>query len=221
MTRKIFIFEILSIAAVLATTVVVYRRLPGRIPVHWDIHGRADGFGPPSEMFLIGPGLMAGMMLLTWLLPWLSPKRFDVEAFQSTYRQLMAIVFCLCVYAYGVTLWAALSHPIDPGRAICGGLSIFIALMGNLMGKVRRNFFIGVRTPWTLASERVWNATHRFAGRAMVAAGLLGLVFTIVGPYMGAVWLLLAASAASIVYSLVYYKQLERRGELGDRLTRG
>jgi len=101
------------------------------------------------------------------------------------------------------------------GRAIIGGVCLLLALLGNLMGKVRRNFYIGVRTPWTLANERVWNATHRFAGKTLVAGGLAGLALTVAGlngwPVMVA---LLAGALIPVGYSLVFYKQLERRGEL-------
>jgi uncharacterized membrane protein len=80
---------------------------------------------------------------------------------------------------------------------------------------VRRNFFIGVRTPWTLANERVWNATHRCAAKTFVLGGLIGLVLTAVS---GAGWLpfaaLMAGALVPVVYSLVVYKQLQRRGEL-------
>jgi uncharacterized membrane protein len=219
MSRKILILEILLTAAALVATVLVYPRLPARIPVHWNLHGRADGFGPAWEIFLLGPGCMAGQMLLTWLLPWLSPKNFQVDAFRSTYRQVMLMVFALTAYLSAVMLWSAFGHAIDTGRALSGGLCLLIALLGNVMGKIRRNFFMGVRTPWTLSSERVWNATHRFAGKLCVAGGLIGLVLVIAGLGSFALYAILAAALASILHSLVYYKQLERRGELDGHIA--
>jgi uncharacterized membrane protein len=89
------------------------------------------------------------------------------------------------------------------------------------MGKLRRNFYLGIRTPWTLASERVWNATHRFAARITVAGGLVGLTLSIAGLYLWALAALLLPALASVIYSLVIYKQLERRGEIEDGLPRG
>jgi len=118
-------------------------------------------------------------------------------------------------YFSAVIVWAGVGHRLDVGRAIIGGVCLLLALLGNLMGKVRRNFYIGVRTPWTLANERVWNATHRFAGKTLVAGGLAGLALTVAGlngwPVMVA---LLAGALIPVGYSLVFYKQLERRGEL-------
>jgi uncharacterized membrane protein len=82
------------------------------------------------------------------------------------------------------------------------------------MGKVRRNFFVGIRTPWTIANEQVWNVTHRFAAKTFFAGGLLGLVAVILrAPFWLPVAAILVAALVPAVYSLVFYKQLERRGE--------
>jgi uncharacterized membrane protein len=110
---------------------------------------------------------------------------------------------------------AALGRAASADRAILGGVCLLFALLGNVMGKVRRNFFIGVRTPWALANERVWNATHRFAAKTFVLGGVIGFALTAVG-VKG--WLpfavLMAGALIPVGYSLLVYKQLERRGEL-------
>jgi uncharacterized membrane protein len=214
MTRKVFFFETLLIVAALAATVVLYPHLPARVPVHWNIHSQPDNYGPRWTLFLFGPGFMAAVMLLTWVLPWLSPKRFEIDSFWQTYHLVMLLVFGMMAYVYAALLWAACGRAIDMGRAISWGVCLLFILVGNVMGKLRRNFYVGVRTPWTLASERVWNATHRFAGRTMVVGGLIGLVLSILGLFLWAILVPLSGALAPVVYSLVYYKQLERRGEL-------
>jgi uncharacterized membrane protein len=214
MTRKLFLFELLVLAADLAATAILYPHLPAQVATHWGMSGQPNGYSSRASLFLIGPGLLAGIMLLTALLPWLSPRHFQVDTFRSTYRRIMTYMFVMMAYLDAVILWLASGHQIDAGRAIVGGVCLFIALIGNLLGKVRRNFYIGVRTPWTLASERVWNATHRFAGKTFVAAGALGLAFSILGLVRWPIFALLAGALAPVIYSLVYYKQLERRGEL-------
>ena len=116
---------------------------------------------------------------------------------------------------FAVILWAGVGHPLNVGRAIVGGVCLLFALLGNLMGKLRRNFYIGVRTPWALANERVWDATHRFAAKTFVAGGLVGLVLTAAGLNgRPVIVVLLTGGLVPVVYSLVFYKQLERRGEL-------
>jgi uncharacterized membrane protein len=214
MTRKIFVFELVLIAAALAATVILYPQLPVQVPTHWGSQLSPDNYGPKWQLYLFGPGGLAAILALTWLLPWLSPRRFEMEAFKATYGLVMLLVFLLVAYIYAVMLWAACGHAVQAVRAIFCGACLFMALFGNQMGKLRRNFYVGVRTPWTLASERVWNRTHRFAGKAMVAAGLLGMLLSVAGPYLWAAAALGAAALASVAYSLVFYKQLERRGEL-------
>ncbi len=212
MTRK-YLFAIALTAAVLIANAVVYPQLPPSITTHWDIQGRANGFSAKWTLFLI-PALMAGLTLLTWRLPWLSPQQFRVDSFRPTSGQLMVFSVALLAYVDALLLWNALGHEFNTSRAAFLGTGVFLALVGNLMGKVRRNFFIGVRTPWALANERVWNATHRVAAKTFVLCGVMGVLLTLFGLHK---WFLAAVAAAAlipVVYSLYFYKLLERRGEL-------
>jgi uncharacterized membrane protein len=162
---------------------------------------------------------MLGLLGLFVALPWLSPKQFTLDTFQSTYGFIIIVILATMAYIHGLTLWAALAGQVDITRALLAGLLIMFGLMGNVMGKVRRNFWVGVRTPWTLASDRVWNDTHRLAGRMFVGAAVLGLVCLLLPiplPVISiaALALLLSAALLPVGYSLVHYKRLARRGEL-------
>jgi uncharacterized membrane protein len=217
MTRKYFLIQLLLIVAAVVAVAVAFPHLPNTIAMHhWKSHSQHDRYISKWKFFLKypGPPVMAGTMLFTYLVPWLSPKQFSVDSFRSTYLQIMTLVLGLLAYAFAINLWMAFGHRVNGGRAIMGGCCLLIALTGNVAGKIRRNFFIGVRTPWTIASERVWNATHRFASKTFVAGGLLGLAFTIIGLHRWPLCALLVGGLAPVVYSLVFYKQLERRGEL-------
>lgn len=215
MTAKYYVVGILLTAAALAATIMAYPQLPANVATHWDIHGQPNGYSPKWAMFLLGPGIMAMTLFLTWLMPWLSPKQFGVEGFRSTYLQIMLIVVVLWAYLDGVLLWAGTGHSANASRAMLGGVCVLFALLGNLMGKVRRNFFIGIRTPWALASDHVWNATHRLAAKTLVLSGLAGLALTALGQEA---WppltLLMIGALIPAAYSLIFSKQLERRGEL-------
>jgi uncharacterized membrane protein len=180
---------------VLAATALVYRRLPSAIPV----------FVQP---------LIMGLLVLLWpVLRTVSPDKFKVEGFSGTWWFCGMVVAGLFAYIQGVQL-IALSHgALDIGRALLGGIGIAIVLLGNVLGKVRRNFWLGVRTPWTLASDRVWYATHRLAGKTMVAGGLVALVAALAGlpDYLGTGAIIVGA-LVPVGFSLVYYKRLERTG---------
>ena len=215
MTRKYYFIGIVLTAAVFVAILIAYPQLPNQVPTHWNMQGQANDYSAKWTLFLIGPGLMAGILLLFYFLPWLSPKHWEVDTFQFTYLYIMVVLVSMLAYFTGVSLWVSLGYAANVDRAIVGGICLLFALLGNVMGKVRRNFYIGVRTPWALANERVWNATHRFAAKTFVLGGVIGLALTAIG-VKG--WLPFAALMASalvpVVYSLVVYKQLERRREL-------
>ena len=217
MKRSHVIACLLLLAACEAATALVYPQLPQTVATHWDAHGVVNGYSERWSLFLVIPGLMLGMMVLFAALPWLSPRRFEVGSFAPTSSYLMLLIVALLAYVHFVILWKATGGALDIARAILGAVSLFVAAMGNVLGKVRRNFFIGIRTPWTLASERVWYATHRLAAKALVAAGLIGLVFAFARlPLWAWIAVLVASLTIPLVYSLVLYKRLERAGELGE-----
>ena len=214
MTRKLLIFELLLIAAAIIATVLLYPQLPVHVATHWGMNGQPNGYSPRGALWAIGPGFLALIMGLSIALPWLSPRRFDVDDFRSTYNFIMLAIFLMMAYCYAIILWAGIGLHIDIMRFVLGGVCLFIAAIGNVLSKVRRNFYIGVRTPWTLANERVWHATHRFAAKCFVIWGLTGLVLALAGVPIVPIAAILAGVLAPVVYSLVFYKQLERRGEL-------
>jgi uncharacterized membrane protein len=109
------------------------------------------------------------------------------------------------VAAFAATAWVyGLLPGVVPTRWNAAGMAIACVLPGNVLGKVRRNFWLGVRTPWTLADERVWYATHRLAARTMVGGGLLALVMTLGGlPEFWTVVVLMLAGMLPAAWSLV------------------
>jgi uncharacterized membrane protein len=215
MSKNYYLVGLLLTVAVTLGTMAVYSHLPGTIPTHWNLHNEPNGYSPKWMLFLVGPGAMVLMMLLMGALPWLSPRNYGVDSFRRTYLQIMLMLVCMMGYFELVIVWAGLGHAMNVGRAIVGGVCLLFALLGNLLGKVRRNFFVGVRTPWALANERVWNATHRFAAKTFVVGGLAGLALTVAGSNgMPAIVVLLVGTLVPVVYSLVLYKRLEARGEL-------
>jgi uncharacterized membrane protein len=213
--QKYYLGAAAVILATLVGTLVAYPQLPNVVPIHWDAQGQVNGWGPKWSLFLYGPGMMLGMVLLFSALPWLSPKSFEVDSFRATYLYIMIVIVALLAYVQLLILVSSLGVAIDVSRAVEGGVCLLIALLGNVLGKVRRNFYVGVRTPWTIANEQVWNATHRFAAKTFFAGGLLGLIAVILrAPFWLPITAIAVAALAPALYSLVFYKQLERQGEL-------
>ena len=218
MTRLYIILSLFLTAAALIATLLVYPQLPERIPIHWNIHGQVDGHGGRLWAYLT-PAILVGFLLLFWAIPWFSPKPFEVDSFRSTYWFILLVLTAMFVYLHGLLMWAAWSGQVDITRAMLAGMLIMFSLLGNVLGKVRRNFYIGVRTPWTLASERVWNETHRLAGKTFVAAAIIGLLAVVLPVPLPAVIITVVASMIvgsliPVVYSLILYKRLAKLGEL-------
>lgn len=215
MTRKLFLLQLLLIAAAITATAIMYPHLPDRVPVHWNMHGQVDGYGPRAELFFTTPLLMGLFMLLAALIPWLQKEEFRTDGW--VFRQIMGSAACLIGYLHAILLAVSSGYSLDVSRMLMVGVCVFIAYIGNLMGKVRPNCTIGIRTPWTLASGRVWYATHRLAGKTYVVGGLIGaLLFLVIGTNPWLMIVLTAVLIAPAAYSLVCYKLLEKRGELSD-----
>ena len=219
MTRIYWVIAFLIVAITAACTAWLYSTLPEQVPTHWNIRGEVDGYGGKWTLFIF-PVMMIGMLALFYFLPALSPKHFEVDTFRSTYLYIMVLTIGLFAYMNGAMLYAvhrtvAKQPTVDLGRAFLAGMFLFFALLGIVIGKVRKNFYIGVRVPWTLASDRVWNDTHRLAAWVWVSAGAIGFAIIVLGaPIFAAFVVLIAAAFIPVIYSFVHYKSLERRGAL-------
>lgn len=218
MKKRFILVCMAALLLVLGMGAVVYPELPARVPLHWNAVGEVDGWGE-RPLLLIHSAIMLGLAALWLVLPRISPRRFGVDRFADTWWFSGMLLVALFAYMQCIHLWAALKPGFPMDRAVLGGIALLFVLLGNVMGKLRRNFWLGVRTPWTLANERVWYATHRLAARTMVAGGLLALAAALgalSGPLSGmvAVAALLGSALVPVVFSLVYYKRLERAGTL-------
>lgn len=214
MKNRYMLLSFLIVLATLAATAWVYGMLPDQVPTHWNARGDIDRHGSRAWVFT-HPVFMLVFAGVWLVLPRLSPRRFTVEGFTGTWWFCGLLIIGLLAYIQGVILWSTVTGTADMMRAILGGLCGFSIVLGNVIGKVRRNFWLGIRTPWTLASERVWYATHRMAAKSMVIAGLIGVAFVIAGvATLAVVFIFMAGLLVPAAWSLVYYKRLERRGGL-------
>lgn len=195
--------QLAIIGAMFVLAAVMWTSVPDRIPVHWSLSGEPDRYGGKFEGLLLLPLITLGVYLLMRLLPKVDPRRANYPLFEGAYGviRLSVVSFQALLYGFillwtqGVLLDVAVVVPI-----LVGGLLVVI---GNLLGKIRPNWFVGVKTPWTLSSQRSWVKTHRMAGWTLV---LLGLAFVGLG-LAGPVWAipaLVAATVGSVLWLFVY-----------------
>lgn len=191
------------IAATIVFSMAFYNRLPDPMPIHWNAAGEVDGYG--SRWF--GTFLMPVVMLVIWgllvVLPKLDPRSANIEKFRDTYDLLViAVVAVMGAIQVGIVA-SALGWPVAVGRVAPIAIGALFVFLGNLLPRFRSNFFFGIRTPWTLSSESVWNRTHRVGGYVMVVMGLLLGLAGVIGT---ARWLYVAigGGVAMMLVVLVY-----------------
>lgn len=213
-TASALIVVALMALAAFAFSESVYSMLPDRVPTHWGASGQVDGYGSRDFGAFFMPGMIAAMAALLLILPWLSPKNFKVDNFRETFNFILIATAAMLGVVHVASLEAALHPKLDAGRIIITAVCLLLATIGVPLRRVERNFWMGFRTPWTLASEEVWVATHRLGGTLFVAVGLLGAVLSAVGasPLVVLV-IVLVGALAPLPYSLVLSKWLEARGK--------
>ena len=191
--------------------------LPAVVPIHWGANGQPNGYGSKWIDTLLFPLLSLGVYGLVRGLLAAGPRLSGRSGMAANARVsnvlLLAIVLFLLLVQCGV-IATALGMNIGLNLIINLGVSVLLIFLGNFMGKIRRNFWMGIRTPWTLASEPVWERTHRVGGWVFVAIGLLGIPFSFI-PLLriwGVVALLILASIFLYVYSYICYRQQTSEG---------
>lgn len=226
MNRWLLVSILLTVLAFVGPLFLYFGRpdlLKDPIPTHSNAAGKVDQWTPRERIlpqWLILPGVMAGLLGLFVLLPWLSPKGFEIDRFRETFYFLMAVMTLMLAYIHLLfVLGGVQGIQVDMIRWLLGGLSLFFALLGNRLGKVQRNFWIGVRTPWTLASEAVWIQTHRLTAWLWTAGGVILALVGFAGLSFW-VWIsgMLLMAFSPIFYSLWLYKRLEKQGKLSSTL---
>jgi uncharacterized membrane protein len=204
MTRKIDRLDLLAFGLVGASavgTAAVYDRLPDPMPTHFDLHGVPNGWMPRP----IGAFLLPVSALLLWglvrfgsrLLPPAWRERLDASPLSA----IGVLVSGFLVVLHALLIQAALMPVPRLGAGLWWVLGAFFVLLGLILPRVRRNPWIGVRTPWTLASDENWAKTHRFAGYTMTLGGGAAIVAAMAGvPMLGLVFIL-GGALAPAVYS--------------------
>ena len=208
--------EWLILAAIVAPflyAALVWNQLPARVATHFDMQGRVDGT-QGKETFLL---LMAGLQVLLYALLRFVPGA-GVFANNQTgnYHRLRLVV---TLFLSGVVAWIiyAATHPdmVQDSLPISLMVMALLAAIGNYMTTVRPNFFVGIRTPWTLFNETVWRKTHQFAGRLWVGGSLVGAILLWLIPTVWQMPVLLGMVAVLVivptVYSYVVFRQEKQR----------
>ena len=204
---------LLIVVAAFLATAVVYQSLPATIPTHWSVEGQANGWSSRIWGAWMIPFFLLGMWAMFRFLPAIDPRGRNYAKFGGAFEGIMISLMLFALGLHVIVLRAALGYPVEMRRMLPIGVGVLFIVIGNLLPRARPNWFIGLRTPWTLSSDRVWEKTHRFGGRIFVAGGVLMILAALFSAQWAHVVLfavVLLCSAGAFIYSYLEWKREQR-----------
>ena len=197
--------EILIVGIALFSFVIgvyYYPQMPEQMASHWNARGQVDDYLPRFWGVFLIPIVLVGLALLFMAIPRIDPLRENIEKFRRYYDGFVILVMVFMIVVYLQTILWSIEIRISPNAFVPIAAGLLFVGAGILIEKTRRNWFIGIRTPWTLSSDRVWDETHRVGGRLFKIAGAISIVGVFFQSY--AVFFVLIPALLVAVYTVVY-----------------
>jgi immunity protein, SdpI family len=204
---NITIITLVVISFLLA--IVLYPVMPDPMPSHWNAAGEIDGYMSKFWGLFLMPLITLGMILLFIAIPRIDPLKANIAQFIESYNLMVVLFVVYMLYVYILTLLAAWGVPFNMTVMLLPAMGLLFIVIGFLIGKAKRNFFIGIRTPWTLSSDTVWAKTHELGKWMFIGAGIICIPCAFLGE--AAFWVmmiaLMTAAFVPIVYSYILWKR--------------
>ena len=192
-----------------AIAAYLYPQLPDIFPSNWNAMGQVDGYLPKLWGLFLLPLISVGLFGLFLAIPRIDPLKANIQNFRKYFDRFMVLIIAFLLYIHLLTISWALGFSFNFMYAMIPAFSLLFYYTGVLMQHSNRNWFIGIRTPWTLSSESVWDKTHRLGSKLFKAAALIGLTGLLLPDY--AIWLILipviAVTAYTVAYSYVEFQK--------------
>ena len=206
------IIGIITLSFILS--IYLYPRVPEQMATHWDASGEVNGYMSKFWGLFFMPLIMAGLALFFLVVPRIDPRKANFEKFSRRYEGfiVLMLLFLLAVHVQ-VLLWN-IGIEISPNSVLPVGIGLLFYYIGILTENAEQNWFVGVRTPWTLSSKKVWKRTNRLAGKLFKIAGIAAL-FGLFFPELMVYFIL--GPALLVAFVTVFYSYLEYRKELKDK----
>jgi uncharacterized membrane protein len=208
-TKTSIIISGILIAIALIAGLVLYNQLPDPMPSHWNAAGQVDDYMSKFWGIFLMPIITIALVGLFLVIPNIDPLKANIAKFLGVFNWFIVIFVVYMLFVYALTLAAALGFQFNMTFWLLPVVGLLFIGAGYMMGQSKRNFFIGIRTPWTLSSETVWNETHKLGSKMF----MLGGVVTIISAFLGenGIWLMLVAMLAAAFVPIVYSYILWRR----------
>jgi uncharacterized membrane protein len=194
------------LAAMLAASAWSWSHVPERMPVHWDLQGQADRYGGRTEGLLVLPLVAIVIHFLFLVLPRFDPGRDNYPRFRGAYLTIRLAVLLVVAALHAVLLASAQGIEIPFDGALTGLIAALFVAIGLVMGKLRPNWFVGIRTPWTLSSKLAWTRSHSLGGWLFTALGIAALAVLAVN--RAAALLVLIVGGGALAITVVAYSYI-------------
>ncbi len=196
-----------------AAGIVFYPFLPDQIPSHWGISGEVDAYSSKAFGAFFPPVLLLAIMFLLFLLPKIDPMKENIWKIRKYYENLAIILAAFFIFIQFLTIFWGLGIKINPSVALPGILAPILFYVGIICGKTERNWTMGVRTPWTLSDDEVWQKTNRLAGKLFKACGIVSLIGVFFPGYSFFLIMIpiLFSAVFVIIYSYIIYSQKKKK----------
>lgn len=174
--RFSYAFIILLILISLAVSVFLYPLMPEQMASHWNSRGEVDDYLPKFWGLFLMPLVLAFMLILFIIIPSIDPLKENIGKFRKYFDGFIVLISLFLIYIHILTIIWSLGVTYSMNLALIPALSGLFFYCGVLVEKASRNWFIGIRTPWTLSSDRVWNKTHKIGGKLFKISALIMLL---------------------------------------------
>ncbi len=209
--RKSEIIIIGIILLSLATGVYFYPQMPEKIASHWNVEGQVDGYMSKFWGLFLMPFISIGLLLLFLIIPKIDPLKANIEDFRKYYDRFIVLVILFLFYLYLLTILWNTGIRFNMIAFLAPAFSILFYYAGILTENAKRNWFIGIRTPWTLSNDKVWEKTHKIGGKLFKVAGVIALLGIIFQDYA---LLFILAPVIIVVISTIIYSYFEYKKEM-------
>ena len=201
------------VVAMLGASFWVWNMVPDgtQVPIHWNAYGEINGYSTKRNAFLFAPGIAVMITALFAIIPLVEPRKQNLMRSRVLYHTLWAGMLIVFVAVQATILTAALGMKSSLATFLVPGIALLFVVIGNVLGKSRSNFLMGVRTPWTLSSDYAWEKTHRWTGRLWVLIGLATIAASPFADMKAQVAILIGgliiSIVAAVVMSYVFWRQ--------------
>ncbi len=205
--RRLVAFSAIVIGAMVVVSAWAWLQLPAdaEVPIHWGPTGEPDGWAGKTVGLFLLPLVTVGIAALFWIIPVVEPRRANIEKSGKAYAAIWVAIIGLMAAIQVVVVAAALGSDLDMSLIALVGTGAVFIVIGNYLPKVRPNYMMGIRTPWTLTSDLSWDRTHRLGGRLFVLEGIVFIVLGLVRPPAQAfVVVLIGGIVVMLVFCFAY-----------------